>query len=78
MRSIKRLIRSVLRVVGRDLVKYQPDHVLVPRYLCPCAHKLYDFRTELGFAEIAQEIIGHGRISQDYSRLAGSGKHRTR
>ena len=50
-----------------------PESIYTPldmsSYLCPNAYKLYDFRTEVGFAEIARETIGHGRIGQDYSRL---------
>jgi O-methyltransferase len=46
-----------------------PDHVVVPRFLCPSGHKLFDFRTEPGFSEVATTIRHEERTLLDYNRL---------
>lgn len=60
MRRIKKKVRKVIRSFGVDLV---------PSYLCPDGHKLIDFRREVGFAQLADEIKRHGRTRLDYNRL---------
>lgn len=69
MRLLGHWLRSTLRAGGIDLVRYRPDSVVVPRFLCPSGHKLFDFRQEPGFAEVADEIVSQGRTTLDHNRL---------
>ena len=69
MRLFRVWLRSVLRAVGIDLVRYRPDSVLVPRFLCPSGEKLFDFRHEPGFAAVADEIVAEGRTTLGHNRL---------
>lgn len=62
-------LRSVLRAVGVDLIRYRSDSIVVPRFLCPNGAKLFDFREAPGFADAADEIINQGRTTLDYIRL---------
>jgi hypothetical protein len=48
---------------------HRPELVVAPRYLIPSAHKLYDFRQEAGFSQIAGETLAQGRTLLDYNRL---------
>lgn len=73
--ALKKQVKATLRSAGFDVVRHRPDggvpddHVLVPRYLCPSGHKLYDFRAEPGFSEIAGTVIADARTLLDYNRL---------
>lgn len=45
------------------------ETVTVPRFLCPSGHKLYDFRQEPGFKEIADLTLAEDRTLLDHNRL---------
>ena len=55
--------------MGVDLVRHRPDSIFVPRFLCPNGLKLFDFRQEPGFADVARDIIDQGQTTLDYNRL---------
>lgn len=44
-------------------------NVLAPRYLCPSAAKMVDFRQEPGFSQAANLIVNEKRSTLDYNRL---------
>lgn len=69
MRFLAIRLRSALRAAGVDLIRYRADSIVVPRFLCPNGLKLFDFRQEPGFAEVANDIIEQGRTTLDHSRL---------
>jgi O-methyltransferase len=73
---MRRLARALVRAAGYELVPHtpiqfghRPDRIVVPRHLCPSADKLFDFRTEDGFAAIARRILDEGRTFLEHNRL---------
>lgn len=69
MHTIKKTVHKIIQSKGYELRKPRPDFIEIPKYLAPSAHKLYDFRTEPGFSEVAQTVIAEGRTLLDYDRL---------
>jgi len=69
MRIIKNVFHKIIRNKGYEVRKPNPDFIEIPKYLSPSAHKLYDFREEPGFAEVAQAAIADGRTLLSYDRL---------
>jgi len=69
MQTIKTAAYKIIRSMGYEVRKQQPDYVEVPKYLAHNAHKLYDFRQEKGFSEVAGTVIAEGRTLLDYDRL---------
>ncbi len=69
MLIIKKFFHKMAKSQGYDVRKIRPDFIEIPRYLSPSAHKLYDFRQEPGFSEIARSVIADGRTLLNYDRL---------
>lgn len=69
MQTIKKAFHKIIRSKGYEVRKPRPDFIEIPKYLSPSAHKLYDFREEPGFSELAQSVIAEGRTLLDYDRL---------
>lgn len=69
--ELKNLIQRIFLTTGYELRKREvvSEYCYVPRYLCPSAHKLIDFRQETDFLEIAKEIKAQGQTHLDYNRL---------
>lgn len=57
---LKSLVRSAVRKAGFEIV---------PAYVCPSGFKIYDFRKEPGFSEVADEVLGEGRTLLGHNRL---------
>ena len=68
-RSIFRSIRSVVALIGLDVRRYRPQHVYVPSYLIPSAHKLIDFRQDPAFNRVAGKIRSERRTTLGMNRL---------
>lgn len=56
----KALVRSAVRKAGFELV---------PSYVCPSGFKIYDFRQEEGFRDVAEEVLGEGKTLLGHNRL---------
>lgn len=69
MQIIKKAFHKIIRNKGYEVRKPRPDFIEIPKYLAPSAHKLYDFREEPGFSEVARTVIAEGRTLLDYDRL---------
>lgn len=69
MYTIKKAVHKIIRSKGYEVRKPRPDFIEIPKYLAPSAHKLYDFREESGFSEVARTVIAEGRTLLDYDRL---------
>ena len=69
MQTIKKAVHKILRSKGYEVRKPRPDFIEIPKYLSPSAHKLYDFREESGFSDVANSVISDGRTLLGYDRL---------
>jgi hypothetical protein len=70
MQIIKKVFHKIIRSQGYEIRKPRPADVIeIPKYLSPSAHKLYDFREEPGFSDVAHTVIGEGRTLLDFDRL---------
>jgi hypothetical protein len=54
---------------GETSLLEDSETITISRFLSPNGNKLYDFRNEPGFAEIANKIISQERTLLDYNRL---------
>jgi O-methyltransferase len=57
---LKSLVRSAVRKAGYELV---------PAYVCPSGFKIYDFRKEPGFSEVADRVLQEGKTLLGHNRL---------
>lgn len=47
----------------------EPETCIIKRFLCPSGQKLYDFRKEPGFVELAEETLAEQRTLLEHNRL---------